>query len=292
MRIILHERFPPDLMTSCESLLTATVAGSAAHGCVVSMSSHRTSSENRPRPDETRPICGHFCSSRRRSSSSRLSRLSFHSGRFSDLSRRSSRLVNSRRPVAACALSSRQRILRRHAANQILAVDHDALVGGVVHDFAPVLSHARVWNSGRGAAGAGARGGGVGRTLGARLLQLHVLDRRSRGSCRAARSSAVLLVKAVRLFALDTEDADELAAHEQRHAQLAFGIRQPRQRNARARTLGFAAPRVASPARTASRASGRKYESACAPRPPCRRCLRRTAPRRPRRSRSSRGWQS
>ena len=83
----------------------------AALASVLNTSSQRTSSENRPRPDGTRAICGHFCSRRRRSKSRRLSRLSFHSGRFSDLSRRSSRLVNSRRPVVAWAFSRRHRIL-------------------------------------------------------------------------------------------------------------------------------------------------------------------------------------
>ena len=55
-------------------------------------------------------IAGDFCSSRRRSKMSRLSRLSFHSGRLSDLSRRSSRLVNSHRPACSCAVNNRQRI--------------------------------------------------------------------------------------------------------------------------------------------------------------------------------------
>lgn len=46
-------------------------------------------------------MSGHFCSSRRRRSSNRVSRLSFHSGEFSDLSSRSSRLVNSELPSVA-----------------------------------------------------------------------------------------------------------------------------------------------------------------------------------------------
>ena len=46
-------------------------------------------------------------------------------------------------------------------------------------------------------------------------------------------------MEAIRHFALDAQDADELAAHEERHAQLALGIRQARQRNAARGTLGM-----------------------------------------------------
>ena len=106
------------------------------HGCDASVTGHVTSRTNRPRHRGASLMSGHFCSSRRRSRSSRLSRLSFHSGRLSDLSSRSSRLVNSSRPGRFANRQQPPEHLGRQTAYQVLAVDEDALVRRVVHDFA------------------------------------------------------------------------------------------------------------------------------------------------------------
>ena len=104
---------------------------------VLSPISQSSSKANRPLARGTSRMFGHFCSRRRRSRSRRLSRLSRYSGRLSDLSRRSSRFVNSSRPQSSNAVSSRQRIFAGRLRIRVLAVDHDALVRGVVHDLAP-----------------------------------------------------------------------------------------------------------------------------------------------------------
>ena len=134
-------------------------------------------------------MSGHFCSSRRRSSSSRLSRLSFHSGRFSDLSSRSSRLVNSMRPSRLARVQQLPENLRRQAADQVLAVDEDALVGGVVDDLAPTRRVGRGW-SGRGRGRQPARQGAPPRSAprSGRARAAPCSESRSRDSCRAARS--------------------------------------------------------------------------------------------------------
>ena len=71
-------------------------------------------------------------------------------------------------------------------------------------------------------------GSGVGRRS---LLELHVLDRDRQVAAEQFDRRLVFLVEAVRVRAFDTQDADELAAHEQRDAELAVRLRQSWKRN-------------------------------------------------------------
>ena len=69
------------------------------------------------------------------------------------------------------------------------------------------------------------------RALGA-LLQLHVLDRNCQVAAEELDRRLVFFVEAVRLLALDAQHADQLAAHQQRDPELAFGFGEARHRNA------------------------------------------------------------
>ena len=102
---------PPNLGTVETAELRHFGTSDFVQGRVTRAIAQPTSRRNRPRALGAMRMSGHFCSSRRRRRIRRLSRLSFHSGRLSDLSRRSSRLVNSWRPEVSRVVSRRQRIL-------------------------------------------------------------------------------------------------------------------------------------------------------------------------------------
>ena len=183
---------------------------------------------------------------------------------------------------------------RGQAADQVLAVDEDRLVRGVVDDLAP-----RSPPRGRaapGADGAGARGRRVrlGSASTSTAPAAACSGSRSRGSCRAARSRSCPprgSGRAPRSPAPARRPARRAPAAARRAGSA--GSRSPGSgidgRGCAARALGLPVHRegVEHPAHAAPRCG-----SACAPRPRRRRCPRRCAPRRRRRSPGSRAWRS
>ena len=93
---------------------------------------------------------------------------------------------------AARRLRARQELpedLRRQAADQVLAVDEDALVGRVVGDLAPRGPARRAGGAAALAAGAGS--GAAASSPARRAPAAACSGSRSRGSCRAARSTVL-----------------------------------------------------------------------------------------------------
>ena len=82
------------------------------------------------------------------------------------------------------------------------------------------------------------RQSGVRRTLrlSHALVQLHVLNRDREVAAEQLDRRLVFFVKAIRHFAFEAQHADQLAAHEERDAELALGVGQSRQGNPQSRT--------------------------------------------------------
>ena len=197
-----------------------------------------SSRRNRPRPDCTMRISGQRSSSRRRSRIRRLSRLSLNSGRPSDSSRRRPRLVNSAAAAGRVLAQHLPQHLRRQAAHQVLAVDQDRLVAGVVLDLQPA----------RGAGGgSGRRGSGPRRqrlALLRALAQQRVLDRDRQVAAEHLEVGAVLLVEAVSRSLSTHSTPTSSSRTSSGMPELRLGLGQARQRDAPLLGAQAARPRV------------------------------------------------
>ena len=195
------------------------------HGPAVGTSTRRsgraTVSSRRPRPTRSSPIGMPRSASRRRSTSSRASRLSLPAGRPSDSSRRSSRFENAVRPGRRVLAQQRPEDPSGHALHDVLAVAEDRVVGLVVRDLRAPVRPVRGRRGRRGLAGP--RRACPARRQGRREVRAEQAQRGLPGADERRRA-----------LGLEVQDAEHVVAQRQRHRRGAAGGRQAGQRRPRA----------------------------------------------------------
>ena len=204
------------------------------------MTSHASSRANRPRARGTRRMSGVFCFQPPPQQQQPALQVVLPFRQVQRLVQPQLAVGEFLPPRALALVQQSPENLRRQAADQVFAVEQDALVGGVIDDVASRRGarwrrRRRPRRRRRGASTRASRG------LGRSLLELHVLHGDREVAAQQLDRRLVFLVEAIRHVALEAQHADQLAAHQQRHAELTFRIGEAGHRDAAAAVTPAAA---------------------------------------------------